>query len=184
MLNFNSYLLMEAEEGDGKLKHIHHAEDRPIFHGAEGFNHAYGALMGSHMHVQSGAQSNALTTKFDGSPAVVFGHDLKGKFFVASKSAFNKNPKINYTPEDVDRNHGHAPGLAEKLKHALEHLPKVAPKSGMYQGDLMYSGNDVQKNKDGSASFTPNTITYTAHGDNAKKIAKSKLGVEIGRAHV
>ena len=73
----------------------------------------------------------------------------------------------------------HAPGLAEKLKHALEHLPKVAPKKGVFQGDLMYSGNDVQKNKDGSVSFTPNTITYTAHGDTAKKIGKSKLGMVV-----
>ena len=66
-----------------------------------------------------------------------------------------------------------------KLKDALTNLPKVAPKKGVYQGDLMYSGNDAQKNKDGSVSFTPNTITYTAHGDTAKKIAKSKLGVVV-----
>ena len=28
-------------------------------------------------------------------------------------------------------------------------------------------------------SFTPNTITYTAHGDNAKKVAASKVGVVV-----
>jgi len=180
MIGFNAYLLLEADEDDGKLKHITHAEDRPLMHGDDGFKHAYGALMGAHMHMVAGAQSNALTTKYDGSPSIVFGrHPETGKFFVASKSAFNKNPKINYTPEDIDRNHGHAPGLAEKLKHALEHLPKVTPKTGMYQGDLMYSGEDVQHNKDGSASFTPNTITYTAKGDIANTIKKSKLGIVV-----
>jgi hypothetical protein len=179
MIAFHQFLLVESDDGDGKLKHIHHAEDRPLFHGKPGFEHAYGALMASHMHIKNRAQSNALTTKYDGSPSIVFGHDEQGKFFVSSKSAFNKNPKINYTPEDIDKNHGHAPGLAEKLKHALEHLPKVAPKEGTFQGDLMYSGDDVQKSKDGSVSFTPNTITYTAKGDTAKKISKSKLGVVV-----
>lgn len=181
MIGFNSYLLLEADEEDGKLKHITHAEDRPLMHGDDGFKHAYGALMGSHLHVKSGGQSNALTTKYDGSPSVVFGtHPETGKFFVASKSAFNKNPKINYTPEDIDRNHGHAPGLAEKLKAALEHFPKVTPKKGVYQGDMMFSGSDVQHDKKaGTASFTPNTITYTAKGDQAKKIGKAKVGVVV-----
>ena len=145
MKSFIDFLREEAEEEGAKLKHIHHAEDRPIFHGAEGFSHAYGALMGSHMHVKSGTQSNALTTKYDGSPAVVFGtHPDTGKFFVASKSAFNKNPKINYTEKDIDKNHGHAPGLSSKLKSALKHFPKVTPKKGVYQGDLMYTHEDLK----------------------------------------
>ncbi len=178
MFNFWQYLT-EEDEG-AKLKHIHHAEDRPLLHGSDGFEHAYGALYGAHHHTKQGLQSNKLTMKYDGSPAVVFGHHPEnGKFFVASKSAFNKNPKINYTPEDVDKNHGHAPGLAEKLKDSLKHLPKIAPEEGVHQGDLMYSGKDAQKNKDGSVSFTPNTITYTAKGDKAEAIKKSKLGVVI-----
>ncbi len=57
-----------------------------------------------------------------------------GRFFVATKSAFNKNPKINYTHEDIEKNHGHAPGLVEKLKAALTHLPKSTPKKGVFQG--------------------------------------------------
>lgn len=180
MFNFLDFLT-EADDKEGaKLKHIHHAEDRPIMHGQSGFEHAYGALQGAHHHISQGLQNNQLTTKYDGSPAVVFGHHPEtGKFFVASKSAFNKNPKINYTPADIDKNHGHAPGLAEKLKHSLEHLPKIAPKEGVYQGDLMYSGKDATPNKDGSVSFTPNTITYTAKGKRAEDIKKSKLGVVI-----
>lgn len=180
MYNFLDFLI-EADEGEGaKLKHIHHAEDRPLFHGEEGFHHAYDALMGAHHHTTQGLQSHKLTMKYDGSPSVVFGHHPEtGKFFVASKSAFNKNPKINYTPEDVDKNHGHAPGLADKLKAALKHFPKVAPKEGVYQGDLMYTHDDLQKHKDGKVSFTPNTITYTAKGDKADAIKKSKIGVVV-----
>jgi hypothetical protein len=178
MLPFRTFLAEATEADDGKLKHIHHAEDRPLFHGAKGFEHAKGALTQAHTHMKSGGNSSALTMKYDGSPAVVFGHHPEtGKFFVASKSAFNVNPKINYTHKDIEKNHGHAPGLMDKLHAALNHLKKVAPKTGVYQGDIMHSGTDVEHKKNGKVSFTPNTITYTASGEEADKIKRSKIGI-------
>lgn len=180
MLNFKDFLKEEAEAEGAKLKHIHHAEDRPFLHGSEGFEHAEGALKQAHEQMKTGESSNALTEKFDGSPSIVFGHHpTTGKFFVASKSAFNKNPKINYSEKDIDTNHGHAPGLASKLKSALAHLKKAAPKKGVYQGDLMHTPEDHDVHKDGSVSFTPNTITYTAHGKEAEKVKRSKVGVVV-----
>mgnify|MGYP003348982773 CR=1 FL=1 len=103
MLPFRTYLIEESEEGS-QLKHIHHAEDRPLFHGHAGFEHAYGALTKAHEHMKAKAKSANLTMKYDGSPSIVFGHHPQtGKFFVASKSAFNKNPKINYSPKDIEK---------------------------------------------------------------------------------
>ncbi len=177
MFSFSMFL-KEEDEG-GKLKHITHAEDRPLQKGSEGFGHAVGALQQAHEHIKSGGHSTALTMKYDGSPSLVFGHHPEtGKFFVASKSAFNKNPKINYTNKDIEKNHGHAPGLVEKLKHALEHLPKVSPKKGVYQGDVMFSGDDKKETKHG-VSFTPNTITYSAKGEEGDRIRKAKFGVVV-----
>jgi hypothetical protein len=179
MKSFKSFLKEESEPQEGaKLKHIHHAEDRPLFHGAAGFEHAKGALMQAHSHIKSGGNSSALTMKYDGSPSLVYGHHPEtGKFFVASKSAFNKTPKINYTHADILKNHGHAPGLMDKLHAALNHLPKVVPKTGVYQGDVMHSHDDVEEKPGGKVSFTPNTITYTARGDEADKVKKSKIGI-------
>jgi hypothetical protein len=185
MKSFLTYLKEEkdalghgSDSSGDKLKHIHHAEDRPLLHGPKGFEHAHGSLLRAHTHMSSGAKNSNLSMKYDGSPAVVYGHHPKsGKFFVASKSAFNKTPKINYSHSDIDKHHGHAPGLADKLKAALDHLPKVAPKSGVYQGDLMHSKTDVTHHENGSASFTPNTITYTAHGKEADEVKKSKVGI-------
>ena len=166
MYSFLTFLKEEAEASDGKLKHIHHAEDRPLFHGAKGFEHAKSALNQAHEHIKSGGDSSALTMKYDGSPAVVFGHHPEtGKFFVASKSAFNVKPKLNYTHKDIIKHHGHAPGLVNKLHAALNHLKKVAPKTGVYQGDIMHSGDDLHHEKNGKVSFTPNTIKYTAKGE-------------------
>ena len=179
MDSFRKFLIEESEEGT-KLKHITHAEDRPIQHGAKGFQHAYAALHHVHDHMKAGDNSSALTMKYDGSPAIVFGHHPEtGKFFVASKSAFNKNPKLNYTAKDVQKNHGHAPGLVDKLNSGLNHLKKIAPKTGVYQGDMMYSEGDVNHHDNGKASFTPNTIKYTASGEEADKIKKSKMGVIV-----
>jgi hypothetical protein len=124
--------------------------------------------------------------KYDGSPSLVFGHHPQTKkFFVATKSAFNKNPKLNYTDADIEKHHGHAPGLVSKLKSALHHLPKVAPKKGIYQGDIMHTREDHRLHEEAileasdKVSFTPNTITYTAHGDEARRIKKSHIGVVV-----
>ena len=152
---------------------------RSLLHGSAGFDHAVGALEQAHNHIKSGTHSSALTMKYDGSPSIIFGRNPENnKFFVASKSAFNKNPKINYTHQDILKNHGHAPGLVDKLHDALNYLPKVTPKTGVYQGDMMFSGNDKQETKRG-VSFTPNTITYTAKGNLADKIKRAKMGVIV-----
>lgn len=179
MINFKQFMT-EAVSTEGKVTHIAHPEDRPIINGAKGFEHAKGALNQASEHIKSGKKDSGLTMKYDGSPAIVFGHDPKtGKFFVATKSAFNKNPKINFTPSDIDRHHGDKPILADKLKQALEHLKKVTPKKGVYQGDMMFSHQDVVHNPNGSASFTPNTITYSAHGQEANKVKNAKVGVVV-----
>jgi Family of unknown function (DUF6267) len=180
MKSFTSFLREEASEAHGeKLNHIEHLEDHVLNDGHKGFEHAFGALEQAHHHIISGAHDSSLTMKHDGSPSLVYGtHPETGKFFVASKSAFNKSPKINYTPEDIKKNHGHTPGLADKLTHALEHLPKIAPEHGVHHGDLLFSGTD-KKREGENYKFTPNTITYSAskHSEDGKKIKRAKLGV-------
>ena len=187
MLKLKQYIQLteEAKEEGAKLKHITHAEDRPLFHGAAGYGHAKGALQHAHQHMAGGKSDSTLTTKYDGSPSIVYGHHPEtGKFFVATKSAFNKTPKLNYTAKDVQANHGHAPGLADKMNAALKHLPKIAPKQGIYQGDVMHAGVKSKSNpigdvthKAGTASYTPNTITYSHSGQDSEDIKKSKFGV-------
>lgn len=183
MTTFKQYLSEEASEE--KLKHLEHAEDHVIHGGQAGFSHAYHNLKDVHDRLTGKENATKVTMKYDGSPSVVFGTNPEnGKFFVASKSAFNKNPKINYTPEDIERNHGHAPGLVEKLKAALEHLPKVTPKKGVFQGDIMHTKGDVKVHGN-KVKFTPNTITYGAdknspHGQDA---LQSQVGVAVHTAY-
>lgn len=182
MINFSNFLLEDIEEQGKKLKHLTHLEDMVIHGGHEGVGIAAQHLEDVHNKLLGRNNSTMVTTKYDGSPSIVFGtHPETGKFFVASKSAFNKDPKINYTPEDIERNHGHAPGLVEKLKGALDHLPKIMPRNGgVYQGDLMYTKGDVTE-KNGMRSVTPNTITYSAPNDSehGSQMKNAELGVVV-----
>lgn len=188
-----SHFITEAASEE-KLTHLEHAEDHVLNAGEEGFAHAFHNLEDVKDQINGKKNKTKITTKYDGSPSIVFGHNPEnGQFFVASKSAFNKSPKLNYTFEDIEENHGKAPGLVQKLKHALEHLPKVTPPKGVYQGDVMHSGGmKSEKNPHGDVMeeggkyhFKPNTITYSTPKNSAegKKIATSKFGVAIHTAY-
>ena len=115
------------------------------------------------------------------SPAVFCGiNPDNGKFFVGSKSIFNKDAKLNYTPQDIDDNHGHAPGLVSKLKVALRYLPKLGIK-GILQGDIMFAKDDIiERNIDGVdyITFQPNTIVYAVPSDS--KLASAMTAAQLG----
>jgi len=181
-MSFIQYL-KESVDDESKLVHLKHVGEHAVDAGHEGFKHAFHTLNDVNDAIEGGTHSSTQTSiKYDGSPSVLFGrHPKTGKFFVASKSAFNKQPKINYSHEDIERNHGHAPGLVEKLKAAFNHLQKVSPKKGVFQGDIMYTQNDIKQNNDGKYHFTPNTITYSQRKDSpeGKKIAKARIGVAV-----
>lgn len=117
------------------------------------------------------------------SPAVFLCNGDNG-FAVASKSIFNKNPKLNYTENDIDANH--SGGLATKLKASLKYLSKVVPNTNnkVWQGDLLFTPEDLKTyQKDGKTlvGFQPNTIVYTvdANSELAKRIKRSKIGIAV-----
>ena len=152
MKTFKTFIVEQSDNEEGasrQIKHLTHVEDRPLQNGEKGAGHAIESLQSAAEHIKQGKKTSELTTKYDGSPAIVYGHHPEnGKFFVASKSAFNKTPKINYTPQDIEKNHGHAPGLVSKLKDALKYLPKVAPEKGVYKCDMMFSVDDKKTGRE------------------------------------
>jgi len=162
--------------------HLEHLEDEIINGGVAGAKTAI-LFLKSLKDMLSGNSTSKLevTVKWDGAPAVFAGiNPENGKFFVATKSLFNKTPKINYTNKDISNNHGSG-GPVDKLKVALKHLPELEMK-GIFQGDIMFTKEDLeQENIDGvtSLTFTPNTVTYAVPDDSdlASTIRKAKLGV-------
>jgi hypothetical protein len=154
MKKFQDYLV------EDKNTHLEHLEDEIINNGTKGAKTAIEFLKSIKKMLQ-GQKGSTVSVKWDGAPAVFCGiNPENGKFFVATKSLFNKTPKINYTNSDISSNHGGA--LADKLKECLKYLPSLGIK-GVIQGDLLFtSGDKKTATIDGTKSivFTPNTITY------------------------
>ena len=142
MKNFKQYYDLYLEffdEIDGAVKHIDHLEENILNKGKAGVVEALENIDAA-IEYFVGETDYKISTKFDGAPAIVAGQDPNGAFFVASKSAFAKNPKINYTHEDIDDNH--QGGLADKLHKALDYLPSLGLK-GIYQMDYMFDSSPV-----------------------------------------
>lgn len=121
------------------------------------------------------------TVKWDGAPAIFAGVDpADNNFFVAKKGLFNKNPKMYKTQEDIDSDLSGE--LRDKFTIALQEFSKLGIKSGVYQGDLMFTQGDLKKETiDGEVfiTFHPNTIVYAVSADSTlgKQVNKSRIGV-------
>jgi hypothetical protein len=176
-----SEFLTESKNAGANL-HLEHLEDDVLNRGVNGARGAINFLQSLRDMLAGHAQSKVnVTTKWDGAPAVICGvNPENGKFFVGTKSVFNKEGKLNYTNKDIDTNHPN-PGLNEKLKIALAFLPKLGIK-GILQGDLLFTKGDIDtKTIDGTSyiTFTPNTITYAVPSDTvmAQKMLSAQLGI-------
>ena len=171
----------ELVEATGKNVHMTHIEDRVIYGGVKGAREAIFALRGLRDMLASGSAGRTnVTVKWDGAPAVFAGTDPRdGKFFVAKKGIFNKDPKVYKSYEDIDADT--SGDLAKKLKAAFDELQKINIK-GVVQGDLMFTKGDLKKtNIDGKRyiTFQPNTIVYAVPADSelGKQIARAKVGI-------
>lgn len=89
-----------------------------------------------------------VTTKWDGAPAIVFGYN-EGRWFVATKSAFNKRKVlINYSVSDIVKNH--KGNVAQILTACFYALPRTC--RGIYQADFIGFGGELY--------YKSNTILY------------------------
>ena len=163
--------------------HLTHLEELLITRGAQGYKLAKSFLLELIRNLKGNSNAKVNTSvKWDGAPAIFTGiNPDNGKFFVGTKSVFNKEPKINYTKEDIEQNHGQAPGLAKKLLEALEYFPTLGIKN-ILQGDFMFDKQSLKTQSiDGKKHyvFKPNTITYAVDADSelGKRIARSRIGI-------
>lgn len=156
-----------------------HIEDKVLYGGVKGTREAINALR-ELRDMLKGDHDGNVSVKWDGAPAIFAGIDpTDGRFFVAKKGIFNKNPKVYKTPADVDAD---ASGdLADKLKLALQELPALGIK-GVVQGDFLYGPGDVKtENIKGEkyVTFHPNTIIYAipTSSPSARDVLSAKIGI-------
>lgn len=175
MLTFKQYL------SESKNTHMEHLEDNILNNGVAGTRDAINFLRALRDMLAGSSKSRVnVTVKWDGAPAVFAGKDPSdGKFFVAKKGIFNKNPKVYKTNADIDADT--SGDLNTKLKLALAELPKLGIE-GVVQGDFLYAKEDlkvVDIEGEPHITFHPNTIVYTVpkNSDLGKEILGSKIGV-------
>ena len=175
MLGFSQYL------EEQKNTHMEHAEDDVLNYGVQGTRNSINALRAVRdMLSGNSAKKVDVTVKWDGAPAIFAGQDPRdGRFFVAKKGIFNKDPKVYKTPADIDADT--SGDLADKLKATLMWLPKLGIK-GVIQGDLLFTREDLKRATiDGEeyVTFHPNTIVYAVpvNSNLAKEILKAKIGI-------
>ncbi len=162
-----------------KNTHMTHIEDKVLYGGVDGTRQAINALRELRDMLQ-GKHEQAISVKWDGAPAIFAGTDPRdGKFFVAKKGIFNKNPKVYKTKADV--NADTSGDLNTKLNAALEELPALGIK-GVIQGDFLFGPGDVKTKKIGGQGFTtfhPNTIVYALpfNSQGAKDVRAARIGI-------
>ena len=166
-----------------KNLHMTHAEDAVIDGGVIGTRNVINYLRNIRDMLAGNTKAPVnISVKWDGAPAVFAGIDPSdGKFFVAKKGIFNKNPKLYKTHDDVDADTVGKAELNAKLKIALDEFSKLGIK-GVVQGDFLYEKSDIKEDTiDGEPhiTFHPNTIVYAIPKSSklAKTILRSKVGV-------
>tara|TARA_Y100001970_G_C14125741_1_gene798838 strand:+ start:83 stop:1297 length:1215 start_codon:yes stop_codon:yes gene_type:complete len=174
MFSFSGFLTEE------KNLHLEHLEDEVLNNGVVGTRSAINYLQSLRDMLAGSSKSSVnVTVKWDGAPAIFAGiNPENGQFFVGTKGVFNKNAKINYSHDDIDRNHPSS-GLNQKLKVALTELSKLGIKD-VLQGDMMFTQEDLEnKTIDGKqyVTFQPNTIVYAVPMESAQRILSSKMGI-------
>ena len=165
-----------------KNLHMEHLEDLVLNDGVEGaqqifrFLNATRDMLAGHTKTRVSA-----TVKWDGAPSIFVGVDPRdGKFFVAKKGIFNKNPKVYKSQADIDADLDGE--LAAKFSIALREFKKLGITKGVYQGDLMFTKGDVKVETFDDTkfyTFQPNTIVYAIPVDSSlgKKIKAASIGV-------
>jgi len=162
--------------------HLDHPEDLVVLNDVAGAEQALNAI------INSAKNPKAITIKWDGYPALIFGHGPDGKFSIMDKHMFNRKDgagrKIHSAEQfiqydqarGVDR--GELNVLITNIWNGLQKASKGS--KGYYWGDLLF-GKTLQDQK-GLYKFkaNPNGIAYTVDVDS--EIGKLLKGKTAGVA--
>lgn len=167
--------------------HMDHPEDMVILGGLPGYMPLSSAL---DTMKQAAKNPKAITIKFDGYPALIFGSGPDGKFSIMDKHMFNrgaKRPQI-YSPRDFaqyeaargEKGRSELVNLVGKIWNSLQRS-YVGP--GWYMGDLMF--HNVLKDDGGLYKFRPNPngILYQVqtNSDLGKYLTGKNAGIAVHR---
>lgn len=167
-------------EGKG---HLDHPEDLVVLDDVAGANRALQAIL------DTAKNPKTITIKWDGYPALIFGHGPDGKFSIMDKHMFNRKDGAGrkvYSPQQFiqyDQARGVDRGeLNTLITNIWPGLQKASQGTkGYYWGDLLF-GKPLQPEK-GLYKFkaNPNGIAYTVDADSTigKLLADKTAGIAV-----
>jgi phosphopantetheine adenylyltransferase len=167
------------------ISHLEHMEDLSIIQGSVGIQKALDSVKKFLQHVENQATDIIVSTKIDGAPSVYFGKTRDGKFFVSTKSIFNKEAKMGYSLADIQRLW--TGDLVRVLSNVFQAFKPIFKDQGkVLQGDLLFSSSSDKEiiERDGSKfiSFQPNVIRYAIPVDNKSDIYRDVKVAQVGMA--
>jgi hypothetical protein len=158
-----------------EILHIDHFEDLLI-------KADFYAFRDIALGVLTGSDDLTYQLKIDGSPSLFFGIDpIDRKFFLSTKSLFNKNPLIVKNIGDIYMLFG-SPGLQRTLLSAFIHLRNVHIEPDVvYQGDVVFGVDDKILINGERIIFTPNIITYGVERSSPffDQILRARFGIVV-----
>jgi hypothetical protein len=166
-------ILLEFINSLASAKHIEHPEDLIFLEGSAGASRMLDEL------ATIPQNASAITIKYDGYPALIFGRNVDGQLVVADKHMFDKKDGSGRVTsveafKQYDVNRGANRGdLYRKLEIMWPGLEAEVGGKGYFWGDLLYTGTP-ELTQDHYV-FKPNTVTYTVP-------AVSQLGQAIGQS--
>lgn len=120
--------------------------------------------------------TSKVSIKYDGAPSIVCGTDPEdNRFFIATKSIFNKKPVLFKNQIEID-SHYLRGEMHQKFTSAFAELSKLNF-DGIVQGDLLFMETSIRREVvDGKelAIFHPNTIVY---GVQPEEVENAKIGI-------
>lgn len=154
--------------------HLDHPEDMIFLGGSSGASNAIDSI------VNTVKSPKAITIKWDGYPALIFGRNSRGQFSIMDKHMFNKKDgtgRLVFSPKqfvEYDNTRGVSrPELHQIIAEIWTGLEKADNTKGYYWGDLLFT-KPLKVQTDGLYHFraNPNGITYTVD-------PKSDIGKEL-----
>lgn len=139
--------------------------------------------------VATAQNPRAVTIKWDGYPALIFGRGPDGKFTIMDKHMFNKrDPAARqlHSPEawrqyEMARGENARLGLLGIIEELWPGLERATPGEGYYWGDLLFS--QPLQNQNGVYRFraNPNGIAYTVdvNSDIGKLLTGKQAGIAV-----
>jgi len=166
-----------------KKGHLDHPEDLIFLDGSNGANSAIDSI------VNTVKDPNSVTIKWDGYPALIFGHGRDGRFSIMDKHMFNKKDGSGreiFSPEDFiayDTARGVARDSLHKIiNHIWSGLAKASHGGmGYYWGDLLFSHPLKDQNGEYAFRANPNGIQYhvAVNSDVGKLLDGKQAGVAV-----